>query len=142
MSACLLREVAERFPELRPGIVNRLVGSFSEIKSGKVFRGALWVVGEYSLGIEGMVMFGWLLKIKEILVLTYLHNIEMEATWKAIHQNLGEIPIAASEQVCIWRFFLSNKSRDSVLIPSATRPRSIVKTPLLKKRHLQQGDIP
>jgi hypothetical protein len=42
-----LSEVVEKFPNLRQSITERLLQSISEIKSGKVFRGALWIVGEY-----------------------------------------------------------------------------------------------
>lgn len=41
-----VREVVEKFPDLRSGIVEKLLSTFGEIKSGKVFRGALWIVGE------------------------------------------------------------------------------------------------
>lgn len=42
-----VREVVERFPDLRSSIVEKLLNTFGDIKSGKVFRGALWIVGEY-----------------------------------------------------------------------------------------------
>jgi coatomer subunit beta len=48
-----VREVVEKFPELRQGIVDRLRGAMGEIKSGKVFRGALWIVGEYAADVDG-----------------------------------------------------------------------------------------
>lgn len=48
-----VREVVERFPDLRSSIVERLLLTFSEIKSGKVFRGALWIVGEYGTSTKG-----------------------------------------------------------------------------------------
>ena len=71
-----VREVVEKFPELREGIVERLLGAFGEIKSGKVFRGALWIVGEYVEGKEGV-----------------------EKTLGKIREVLGEVPILAAEQV-------------------------------------------
>jgi hypothetical protein len=46
-------EVVEKFPDLRHSITERLLQSIPEIKSGKVFRGALWIVGEYCSGPEG-----------------------------------------------------------------------------------------
>ena len=48
-----VREVVERFPALRSSIVEKLLLSFPDIKSGKVFRGALWIVGEYGSRLEG-----------------------------------------------------------------------------------------
>lgn len=71
-----VREVVERFPALRSGIVEKLLSTFGEIKSGKVFRGALWIVGEYGNSVED---------IKESMM--------------QIRKVLGEVPILASEQV-------------------------------------------
>ena len=48
-----VREVVERFPDLRSSIVEKLLSTFDDIKSGKVFRGALWIVGEYCTKVEG-----------------------------------------------------------------------------------------
>ena len=48
-----VREVVEKFPDLRPAITEKLVSTFGEIKSGKVFRGAMWIVGEYCTGGPG-----------------------------------------------------------------------------------------
>lgn len=71
-----VREVVEKFPDLRPAITEKLISTFGEIKSGKVFRGALWIVGEYCTGAAD---------IKRALL--------------EIRKVLGEIPILASEQV-------------------------------------------
>jgi hypothetical protein len=40
-------EVVEKFPKLRSEIAEKLISTFGDIKSGKVYRGALWIVGEY-----------------------------------------------------------------------------------------------
>lgn len=48
-----VREVVERFPDLRSGIIEKLLATFGDIKSGKVFRGALWIVGEYGTSMKG-----------------------------------------------------------------------------------------
>ena len=48
-----VREVVEKFPDLRSAITEKLIATFTEIKSGKVFRGALWIVGEYCHGAGG-----------------------------------------------------------------------------------------
>ncbi|KAL9094313.1 MAG: hypothetical protein Q9165_003454 [Trypethelium subeluteriae] len=70
-----VKEVVERFPKLRPSIVERLVSTLSEVRAGKVYRGALWIVGEYSLEAN-----------------------DIREAWKKIRASLGEIPILASEQ--------------------------------------------
>ena len=48
-----VREVVEKFPELRQSITERLLEHLSSIKAGKVFRGALWIVGEYCTEAQG-----------------------------------------------------------------------------------------
>lgn len=70
-----VKEVVEKFPKLRPQIVDRLVSILSEVRAGKVYRGALWIVGEYSLEAN-----------------------DIREAWKRIRASLGEIPILASEQ--------------------------------------------
>lgn len=49
----LRSEVVEKFPALRSAITEKLISTFGEIKSGKVFRGAMWIVGEYCEGATG-----------------------------------------------------------------------------------------
>lgn len=68
-------EVVEKFPHLRPTITEKLTQTFSEIKSGKVFRGALWIVGEYCDEPDAI-----------------------QSAFEALRSVLGEIPILASEQ--------------------------------------------
>ena len=70
-----IKEVVEKFPKLRPTIVRRLVDTLSEVRAGKVYRGILWIVGEYSLEEK-----------------------DIREAWKRIRASLGEIPILASEQ--------------------------------------------
>ncbi|KAF7884631.1 uncharacterized protein EAF02_004967 [Botrytis sinoallii] len=70
-----VKEVVEKFPKLRPSIVERLVSTLSEVRAGKVYRGALWIVGEYSLEAN-----------------------DIRDAWRRIRASLGEIPILASEQ--------------------------------------------
>lgn len=48
-----VREVMEKFPHLRPSIVDRLLQTFMEMRTGRVFRGALWIIGEYALDVSG-----------------------------------------------------------------------------------------
>ncbi|KAI9829703.1 MAG: coatomer subunit beta [Phylliscum demangeonii] len=70
-----VKEVVEKFPSLRQSIVGKLVSTLSGVRSGKVYRGALWIVGEYSLAAS-----------------------DIRDSWKAIRSSLGEIPILATEQ--------------------------------------------
>ena len=70
-----VKEVVEKFPKLRQQIVERLVSTLSEVRAGKVYRGALWIIGEYSLEAN-----------------------DIREAWKRIRASLGEIPILASEQ--------------------------------------------
>ena len=43
-----VKEVMERFPHLRAGIIENLVDSLPEMKTGRTMRGALWIIGEYA----------------------------------------------------------------------------------------------
>ncbi|PWZ00329.1 putative SEC26-coatomer complex beta chain of secretory pathway vesicles [Testicularia cyperi] len=70
-----VREVVEKFPDLRSSIVDKLLRTFTDIKSGKVYRGALWIVGEYCASIED---------IKEAM--------------QQIRKVIGEVPILAAEE--------------------------------------------
>lgn len=70
-----VREVVEKFPDLRPTITEKLIQTLPEIKSGKVFRGALWIVGEYCADQSAI-----------------------QSVFQALRVVLGEIPILASEQ--------------------------------------------
>jgi len=70
-----VKEVVERFPKLRSSIVERLVSTLGEVRAGKVYRGALWIVGEYSMDER-----------------------DIREAWKRIRASLGEIPIVAAEQ--------------------------------------------
>lgn len=70
-----VKEVVEKFPKLRGSIIERLVATLSEVRAGKVYRGVLWVIGEYSLETS-----------------------DIREAWKRIRASLGEIPILASEQ--------------------------------------------
>ena len=70
-----VKEVVEKFPNLRPTIVRRLVSTLGEVRAGKVYRGIMWIIGEYSLEEK-----------------------DIRDAWKRIRSSLGEIPILASEQ--------------------------------------------
>ena len=70
-----VKEVVEKFPNLRKSIIEKLVSTLSEVRAGKVYRGALWIVGEYSFDAN-----------------------DIREAWKRIRASLGEMPILASEQ--------------------------------------------
>ncbi|KAJ2924380.1 hypothetical protein H1R20_g12715, partial [Candolleomyces eurysporus] len=70
-----VREVVEKFPHLRSSIAQKLINTLTEIKSGKVFRGVLWIIGEYTESAE-----------------------DIQSAMREIRKVLGEIPILASEQ--------------------------------------------
>lgn len=70
-----VREVVEKFPPLRKSIVSHLISTLSEIKSGKVYRGMLWIIGEYSEDVPDIL-----------------------SAFQEIRKVIGEIPILASEQ--------------------------------------------
>ncbi|KAF9516542.1 hypothetical protein BS47DRAFT_1380944 [Hydnum rufescens UP504] len=70
-----VREVVQKFPELRKSITQNLRETLGQIKAGKVFRGALWIVGEYCTEIS-----------------------DIQEAFQELRKVLGEIPILASEQ--------------------------------------------
>jgi coatomer subunit beta len=48
----------EKFPDLRSSIIERLLQSFLDMKVvGRVYRGALWIIGEYSLEISCKICY-------------------------------------------------------------------------------------
>lgn len=70
-----VREVVEKFPALRPAICEQLMSTLSSIKSGRVFRGVLWILGEYVEEVE-----------------------DVQKAMQEIRRVIGEIPILAEEQ--------------------------------------------
>jgi coatomer subunit beta len=70
-----IKEVVEKFPSLRSGIIENLLSTLSDIKAKKVFRGALWILGEYCLEEK---------EIKDAL--------------RGIRNSVGELPILDTEQ--------------------------------------------
>ncbi|KAF3308937.1 coatomer subunit beta [Orbilia oligospora] len=70
-----VKEVVEKFPALRQNIVEKLLVTLGEVRAGKVYRGALWIVGEYCVEPK-----------------------DIREAWKRIRASLGEIPILSSEQ--------------------------------------------
>ncbi|KAL7752220.1 coatomer subunit beta [Sorochytrium milnesiophthora] len=70
-----VREVIERFPALTESILNKLYECFLELRSGKVVRGALWIMGEYSADLT-----------------------TMEESLRAIRKSIGDIPIMTASE--------------------------------------------
>lgn len=70
-----IREAIQKFPTLRGLIVEKLLESFPAIKSTKIHRSALWILGEYADSS------------KEVL-----------DVFDVIYQSLGEVPIVEHEQ--------------------------------------------
>lgn len=70
-----VRELVERFPNLREDIIARLTNAFPEFKSGKVYRGALWIVGDYCASVAS------------------ISNVMQQ-----LRKVIGEVPILAAEQ--------------------------------------------
>jgi coatomer subunit beta len=70
-----IKEVVEKFPNLRPGIIQSLLSTLSDVKAKKVFRGALWILGEYCTEEKD---------IKDAL--------------RRIRNSVGELPILDTEQ--------------------------------------------
>jgi coatomer subunit beta len=77
---------------LRKSITEKLLETFGQIRSGKVFRGALWIVGEYVTELEGACYF----VCTEFVVMLVS---DIQDTIQEIRKVIGEIPILASEQV-------------------------------------------
>lgn len=70
-----VKQVIDKYPDLRTNIINRLLVSLSNVKSGKVYRGSLWILSEYCI-----------------------EEPDVQATWKHIRTNIGEIPILGAEK--------------------------------------------
>ncbi|KAH8387311.1 hypothetical protein KR093_006261, partial [Drosophila rubida] len=69
-----IREAIQKFPALRALIIKHLIEAFPQIKSSKIHRAAVWILGEY---VEGA-------QILEVVA--------------AIQQTLGDIPMVDAEQ--------------------------------------------
>jgi coatomer subunit beta len=48
----MFSEVVERNHGLRKTIVSKLLNTFNDMRSGKVYRGALWIAGEFCRDLE------------------------------------------------------------------------------------------
>lgn len=69
-----VKEVIEKYPQLRSEILSQLINALDNVKSAKGYRGALWILGEYSESSH-----------------------EIQDSWKHIRNSIGEVPIIQSE---------------------------------------------
>lgn len=69
-----VKQVIEKYPGLRSGILSLLLESLKSIKSGKVYRGCLWIIGEYCTDEQ-----------------------DVRSAWTQLRASLGEIPIVKQE---------------------------------------------
>ncbi|CAH1101761.1 unnamed protein product [Psylliodes chrysocephalus] len=85
-----LREAIQKFDNLQPLIIEKLLETFKDIKSVKVHRAALWILGEYATSVS-----------------------DIEAVIKEINQTLGEAPLLETEQKLI-----SGETDDTTTVPT------------------------
>lgn len=95
-----VREVVEKFPALRKSIVSHLISTLSEIKSGKVYRGVLWIIGEYSEDVPDIL-----------------------SAFQEIRKVVGEIPILASEQRLLDDASKDEEEEEAAPVTSSSKPR-------------------
>uniref|UniRef100_T1JB85 Coatomer subunit beta n=1 Tax=Strigamia maritima TaxID=126957 RepID=T1JB85_STRMM len=69
-----VREAIQRFEQLRPIIINKLLEVFSSIKAVKIHRAALWILGEYANSVE-----------------------DIQNVMTQIRQSLGDVPLVDDE---------------------------------------------
>lgn len=70
-----VREAVQKFENLQPLIIEKLLEAFRDIKSVKVHRAALWILGEYAESLS-----------------------DIEAVIREVNQTLGEGPLLEAEQ--------------------------------------------
>lgn len=70
-----IREAIQKFPHLRDLITEKLLETFPAVRSVKVHRAALWILGEYITSADG---------IAEVI--------------EVVNQSIGEMPIVEAEQ--------------------------------------------
>lgn len=90
----------EKFPPLRQTICEKLVQTLGEIKSGKVYRGVLWILGEYAESVG-----------------------EIQQTFQEIRKVLGEIPILSSEQRLLDEASVDEEEKKDEVKTESTKPR-------------------
>lgn len=70
-----IREAIEKFPTLRSLVIEKLLEAFPSVKSTKIHRSAMWILGEYAASAK-----------------------EVIEVFDVIQQTLGEVPIVEIEQ--------------------------------------------
>ncbi|KIP11707.1 hypothetical protein PHLGIDRAFT_82967 [Phlebiopsis gigantea 11061_1 CR5-6] len=95
-----VREVVEKFPQLRTTICEKLITTLGEIKSGKVYRGVLWILGEYAETVP-----------------------EIQQTFQELRKVLGEIPILASEQKLLDETGAEDEEKKGEVKTESTKPK-------------------
>lgn len=88
-----VREAIQKFEQLQPLIIEKLLESFTDIKSSKVHRAALWILGEYATSVS-----------------------DIEAVMKQVHQVLGDGSLVEAEQ----RLVAGEAPADENTTPSQT----------------------
>ena len=97
-----VKDVIEKYPQQRSDILNQLIGSLDNIKSAKAYRGALWILGEYSESSS-----------------------EIQSSWKHLRSSIGEVPIVQSEM----RKQIQNEDANDETNEEATKPTGPVILP-------------
>jgi len=94
-----IKEVVEKFPDLRAGIIEKLLSTLSDIGAKKVFRGALWILGEYCTEERD---------IKDAL--------------RGIRNSVGELPILDTERRLLEKQDDEDETNGTEIhVPSSTR---------------------
>jgi coatomer subunit beta len=101
-----VKEVVEKFPNLRSTIVERLTAILGEVRAGKVYRGSLWIIGEYCQEEK-----------------------TLQLAWKRIRTSLGEIPILQSEQRALEE--MDEGESEEKTNGHAEAPKTVTKTKVL-----------
>ncbi|QPG74556.1 hypothetical protein FOA43_001887 [Brettanomyces nanus] len=70
-----IKQVIDKYPDLRSGIVAKLLKALRTVKSGKVYRGSLWILGEYCLDEQ-----------------------DIHAAWRELRASVGDVPILKDEE--------------------------------------------
>ncbi|WBW70617.1 coatomer beta subunit [Schizosaccharomyces osmophilus] len=94
-----VKEVMEKFPELRSANLTKLLLSLKEFRAGKIFRGVVWIAGEYCLT-----------------------EADIRTAWKSIRASIGEIPILASEEQLLND--VSDRQEQELLVDVQAAPSS------------------
>ena len=95
----LCSEVIEKFPPLRPAIIQKLINTLSSIRSGKVFRGVLWILGEYT------------------------EEESIEGAFMEVRAVIGDVPIGASEQLVLDEAGADTYADEETKEKGSNRPR-------------------